>query len=101
MKEKYLSLKIIFPLIEQLKYLKFENHLEKLGEKDSFSLKLDLFLKENKNSINEFGNSEDGKIILDEMNKYFFNNKQYFDSFNYLYILIFIYAFKDTISKFD
>ena len=101
MKEKYLSLKIIFPLIEQLRYLNFEVHLEKLGEKDSFSLKLELFGKENKNAIEEFEHSEEVKKIIDEMNKYYIQNYQYLYSFHYLYISIFIYAFKDTVLKYD
>ena len=77
MKEKYLSLKIIFPLIEKLKYLKFENHLEKLGEKDSFLSKFDLFFKENNNSIIKLENSEEWQKIYNEINEYYYKNIKY------------------------
>ena len=99
MKEKYLSLKIIFPLIDKLKDLKFENHLEQLLEKDSFPLKLELFFKENSNSIIEFKKSEETKKITNEIDAYYLDNIKYIYSFHSLYIEIFIYMLIDIISK--
>ena len=76
MKEKFLSLKIFFQLIEELKIKKFGNILGKIknnGEK--MEKELEQYMKNNSDSIKNYEQSEKGKEALKNINN--FLNKEF------------------------
>ena len=93
-KEKYLSFKVFLQLLEQLKSKNFENHMIKI---DIFNKINDKSFNEQKDSIDKFAESEKGKSILSEINKYNDNNFSHVFILVSFYFFIFICVFKDVI----
>ena len=93
-KEKYLSFKVFLQLLEELKSKNFENHMIKI---DIFNKINDKSFNEQKDSIDKFAESEKGKSILSEINKYNDNNFSHVFILVSFYFFIFICVFKDVI----
>ena len=93
-KEKYLSFKVFLQLLEELKSKNFENHMIKI---DIFNKINDKSFNEQKDSIDKFAESEKGKSILSEINKYHDNNFSHVFILVSFYFFIFICVFKDVI----
>ena len=93
-KEKYLSFKVFLQLLEELKSKSFENHMIKI---DIFNKINDKSFNEQKDSIDKFAESEKGKSILSEINKYNDNNFSHVFILVSFYFFIFICVFKDVI----
>ena len=93
-KEKYLSFKVFLQLLEELKSKNFENHMIKI---DIFNKINDKSFNEQKDSIDKFAESEKGKSILSEINKYNDNNFSHVFILFSFYFFIFICVFKDVI----
>ena len=93
-KEKYLSFKVFLQLLEELKSKNFENHMIKI---DIFNKINDKSFNEQKDSIDKFAESEKGKSILSEINKYNDNNFSHIFILVSFYFFIFICVFKDVI----
>ena len=93
-KEKYLSFKVFLQLLEELKSKNFEIHMIKI---DIFNKINDKSFNEQKDSIDKFAESEKGKSILSEINKYNDNNFSHVFILVSFYFFIFICVFKDVI----
>ena len=78
MKEKFLSLKIIFQLMEELKKKNFENYIIPLIQgKDKISNIMEQFLINHQDSINKFSQSENYRLISSEINSYIEKHSSY------------------------
>lgn len=80
MKEKFLSLKIIFPLFEELKNTTFDKNvieiIKQLENKKISENIISSYIDNNKNSIEKLKMSEKGKKIINEINSYFSLNME-------------------------
>ena len=87
MKEKFLSLKILIPLLEELKKKNFEKHIETIIKNKENIFKQ--FIKNQEDSINKFSKSEEyqrtkGKITFYKeklsiyLNSFFGSNSKFF-----------------------
>ena len=78
MKEKFLSLKIIFQLMEELKKKNFENYIIPLIQgKDKYSNIEQQFKKNHQDSINKFSQSENYRLISSEIISYIEKHSSY------------------------
>ena len=90
MKEKFLSLKIIFQLLEELKKKNFENYIIPLIQgKDKISNIEQQFKKNHQDSINKFSQSENYRLISSEINSYIEKHSSYLqDLFRFNYFIV-------------
>jgi hypothetical protein len=86
--EKYLSVKILFPLIEELKLLKFENQLDKVKKIDGNNI-ISTYLKNNKDSIDKLKDSPKNIKIIESFKS---NDRAQINFFLYSYF-IYIFSF--------
>ena len=78
MKEKFLSLKIIFQLMEELKKKNFENYIIPLIQgKDKIYNIMEQFLINHQDSINKFSQSENYRLISSEIYSYIKKHSSY------------------------
>ena len=89
MKEKFLSLKIIFQLMEELKKKNFENYIIPLIQgKDKISNIEQQFKKNHQDSINKFSQSENYRLISSEINSYIKKHSSYLHDLFFLILLL-------------
>ena len=96
MKEKYLSLQVIFQLLEELKNKNFEIQIkEALGIKKEANRKgLERLL--NDKSANNFAQTEEGAKMLNEIEIYYNKNSSHINNLMPLYELFVSIAFKEA-----
>ena len=99
MKEKFLSLKIIFPLVEELKNTTFDKNvieiIKQLENKKISENIISSYIDNNKNSIEKLKMSEKGKKIINEINSYFSRNTEEIGFLRKLYCGILGFTFID------
>ena len=102
MKEKFLSLRIIFPFIAELKKLKFDNKIIQISElkREQISNEYESFLKKNGTLITEFEKTEECQKVSKEISQFIEKNKVLIENLSNLYQGIFLYSFYDTFIKF-
>ena len=90
MKEKFLSLKIIFQLMEELKKKNFENYIIPLIQgKDKISNIEQQFKKNHQDSINKFSQSENYRLISSEIYSYIEKHSSYLqDLLGFIYFIV-------------
>ena len=96
MKEKYLSLQVIFQLLEELKNKNFEIQIkEALGiKKEAYRNGLERLL--NDKSANNFAQTEEGAKMLNEIKIYYNKNSSHINNLMQLYALVVNIAFKEA-----
>ena len=103
MKEKFLSLRIIFPLIAELKKLKFDNkisQISELKEGNQFFNEYESFCNKNGTLINEFEKTEECQKVSKEISQFIEKNEVLIENLSNLCCCIFIISFHDTFIKF-
>ena len=102
MKEKLLSLKIIFPLFEKLKNEKFEKILIESFRKliTNNTDYYEQFCNNNKEEINNFEESEKCKEALIKINSFLSSERNYLNNLWDVYGMIFINIFGDLLKEF-
>ena len=102
MKEKLLSLKIIFPLFEKLKNEKFEKILiESLRKLITNNYDYyEQYCNNNKEEINNFEKSEKCKEALSEINSFLSSERNYLNNLWVVYGMIFVNIFGDLLKEF-
>ena len=97
MKEKFFSLKIFFPLLEELKNIKIEKRFEQLAKKDEkyFKILYSYYISDKSESINELKKSEKAKKIIDEIIIFTEKNLSHILMLIYVYSFVFVFLFKD------
>ena len=112
MKEKFLSLKVIFPLFEELKNNKkctlvldelFKILYSKRDERSVegyFENITEQYIENNKDSIENFKQSEEGKKALYNINSFFQVKGNKINELHYIYFLIFLVIYYEDLVKF-
>ena len=103
MKEKFLSLRIIFPFIAELKKLKFDNKIIQISELikgNQISNEYESFCNKNGTLINEFVKTEECQKVSKEISQFIEKNKVLIENLYNLYAVIFLISFYDTFIKF-
>ena len=102
MKEKFLSLRIIFPFFAELKKLKFDNKIIQISELikgNQFFNEYESFLKKNGTLITEFEKTEECQKVSKEISQFIEKNKVLIENLSNLYQGIFVYSFYDILLK--
>ena len=107
MKDKFLSLKIIFPLFEELKKKKYENQIEKIEKsftnKEVQNKQLEIlfvsYINDNRESITDLEKFEKGKKLINDINNYVSGNLKHIELLSSLYLSIFYFVFIDKLKE--